>query len=267
MVARVMGTLAIRLLVLQYPSHLLKFSPRMPNARFAPSTDNARKKRPQLQTFPQEYLPRALVVELCIEDEERPISPTTADARDRACRSPTGRSWFERAANSLSQILEEWKLRLRWSGTSSGEPVSPVSGYPLPRAQKEQWAHPDALPKDVAEAILNSTHCCVAAVSVSLGQDLRVPLFPLPPPHPSVSDTTRMQQSTEPDQGGPEDIRLDGSRHEEHSSGDPATAFLGPLAAQAFQRLGEVVSVAAEVEALGEAICQRCFSLLANPTM
>lgn len=143
----------------------------------------------------QEYLPRALVVELCIEDEAK----------------PPDQDWFARATQLLSQVLEEWKRRVR-----GGEGASP---------------------DEVAEAILNSVHCCVAAVGASL---------PL--------SSQSCQGNTDAPSGAPSGV-----------SGLPAP--LDPSVAQAFRRFGEVVAITAGADhSVGEAICGRCFSLLANPS-
>lgn len=144
----------------------------------------------------QEYLPRALVVELCIEDEAK----------------PPDRDWFARATQLLSHVVEDWKRRV-----SGGEGASP---------------------EEVAEAILNSVHCCVAAVGASL---------PLP------------RQSG---QG-------DGDTHSDApSSASRLPAPLDPPVAQAFRRFGEVVRITAGADhSVGKAICGRCFSLLANPSV
>lgn len=122
---------------------------------------------------------------------------------------PPDRDWFARATQLLSQALEEWKRHVR-----GGE------GAP---------------PGEVAEAILNSVHCCVAAIGASL---------PLP--------RQSCQWNGDALSAAPSDVR-----------GLPAP--LDPSVAQAFRRFGEVVTIAARADySIGDAICGRCTSLLAN---
>ena len=124
---------------------------------------------------------------------------------------PPDRDWFARAIQLLSHVLEEWKRRTR-----GGEGASP---------------------EEVAEAVLNSVHCCIAAVGASL---------PLP------------RQSG---LGG------GGLHSAAPSSACRLSAPVDPPVAQAFRRFGEVVRITAEADhSVGEAICGRCSSLLANPS-
>lgn len=124
---------------------------------------------------------------------------------------PSYQDWFARVTQLLSHVLEDWKRRAR-----GGEGASP---------------------EEVAEAILNSIHCCVAAIGASL----------LP------------RQSCH----GSGDVRSDAL------SGMGMVGLPAPLdlpVAQAFRRFGEVVTITARADhSVGEAICRRCSSLLANP--
>ena len=121
---------------------------------------------------------------------------------------PPDRDWFARATQLLSHVVEDWKRRV-----SGGEGASP---------------------EEVAEAILNSVHCCVAAVGASL---------------PLSSQGNRDTLSDAPS----------------GASGLPAP--LDPPVAQAFRRFGEVVTITAAADhSIGEAMCGRCSSLLANPS-
>lgn len=123
---------------------------------------------------------------------------------------PPDRDWFARTTQLLSHVLEEWKRDVR-----GGEGASP---------------------EEVAEAILNSVHCCVAAVGASL-------LLP----HESCQGN-----------GG---VHLDAPS----GMGRLPTPFDPPVA-QAFRRFGEVVTIAAGADnSVGEAIYRRCSSLLASP--
>lgn len=170
------------------PVHLEKYVRRNPPPLMVPFT------APGIPR--QEFLPRALVLELCVEDDAK----------------PPDRNWFARATHLLSHVLEEWKLRFR-----DGEGASP---------------------EEVAEAILNSVHCCVAAVGVSQ-------------PLPCQSGLGN------------------GSVHSDAPSGmGGLPSPLDPPVAQAFRRFGEVVTITAGADhSVGEEICRRCFSLLANPNM
>lgn len=128
------------------------------------------------------------------------------------------RDWFARATHLLTQVLGEWK-----QGFHAGESSPGAQG---------------ASPEEVAEAILNSVHCCVAAVGASL----------LLPHQPGDAN--------------------EGTIHEKGLSGmDGLPATLDVPAAQAFRRIGEVVMIAAGAElSIGKAIFRRCSSLLlANP--
>ncbi len=128
------------------------------------------------------------------------------------------RDWFARATHLLTQILEEWK-----QGFLAGE------GSPGVQA---------ASAEEVAEAILNSVHCCVAAVGASL-------LLPHQPGHANEGAI----------------------RGQERSGMDVLPAPLDLPTVQAFRRIGEVVTIAAGAElSIGDAIFRRCSSLLlANP--
>ena len=119
-----------------------------------------------------------------------------------------GRDWFARATHVLTQVLGEWK-----QGLDAGDGSPGVQG---------------ASSEEVAEAILNSVHCCVAAVGASL-------LAP---------------------------------RQGECSGIDGLPAPLDLPAAQAFRRIGEVVTISAGTDlSIGEAIFRRCSSLLENPNL
>ncbi|CAM9377697.1 unnamed protein product [Hapterophycus canaliculatus] len=168
----------------------------------------------------QEYLPRALVVELCMEDD--------GEARSRPSPSTCGRDWFSRATSLLQQILEGWKQCLH-----------PREGLPGRGASPEQ----------VAEAVLNSVHCCVAAVAASLFSPCETPPI----------SATRQRTGVDDDDGNQ-------GAHPEGSSGmKRMLTFLDLPVAKAFQRIGEVVTLAAGMDLLGEALFRRCSNLLADP--
>lgn len=201
----------------------------------------------------QEYLPRALVLELCMQDDDNVLCRAPSATNEAATRRQTdlgSRSrpgWFARSALLLTQTLEDWERGFRPGGTS-----------PTPSLSQK------TSPEDVAEAILNSVHCCVAAVGVSLGQDVGVPLFPRSPPTPKTNSGGQG-----PDRERKSRKREEEAGEEESCLGDkPCTDRETPLVSvvQAFRCIGEVVSIAAEVEALGEALARRCCSLLTNPS-
>lgn len=147
-----------------------------------------------------------------------------------------GQDWFARAVHLLTQILEEWKQYCHAGGSSPG----------VRRA----------LPQELAEAILNSVHCCVAAVGASL-------LLPPQPSQDSPGSGKPGSTKRKPDWG--RDMETQGCHLGKSSHKDELPGLLGLPAAQAFQRIGEVVTIAAGVEPLGEAIYHRCFSLLVDP--
>ncbi|CAM9923426.1 unnamed protein product [Scytosiphon promiscuus] len=179
----------------------------------------------------QEYLPRALVVELCMEND--------GEAR---CRSPSpaylkhGRDWFSRASSLLQQILGEWK--------QSFHPIQDLPGC-------------GASPEQVAEAVLNSVHCCVAAVAASL----------LSPSQSSLVSSASSSSDSCRRGPGCDDTEGDKVSHPEASSGVKKMLTLLDLpVARAFQRVGQVVTLTTEIDLLGEALFRRCSNLLANPT-
>ncbi|CAM9570933.1 unnamed protein product [Ectocarpus sp. 6 AP-2014] len=174
----------------------------------------------------QEFLPRALVVELCMEDE--------GEAEGHNPESRPDRAWFSRATKLLRQILEQWKRQRFPAADQEGD--SPGLG---------------ASPEAVAEAILNSVHCCVAAV----GASLVIPTSGKP-------GLAKRQQDLDRNVGAEDVVREAGVGMTNEGG---ATGALGVPVAQAFRRIGEVVGVAARLDQLGEALVRRCSSLLAKP--
>ncbi|CAM9654224.1 unnamed protein product [Ectocarpus sp. 12 AP-2014] len=174
----------------------------------------------------QEFLPRALVVELCMEDE--------GEAGGHNPDSRPDSAWFSRATQLLRQILDQWKRQRFPAASRDGD--SPGLG---------------ASPEAVAEAILNSVHCCVAAV----GASLVIPTSGKP-------GLAKRQQHLNRNVGAEGVVREAGVGITNEGG---ATGPLGVPAAQAFRRIGEVVGVAAGLEQLGDALLRRCSSLLAKP--
>ena len=213
---------------------------------------------------PQEYLPRALVVELCLEDFEscRVSSTARAGATGYSSESPASRDWFKRAMDILAGILSEWKRNLN-------EGIPSIHASSLVRSCDDlvsESTHPYATPNAVAEAILNSVHCCIAAVGVSLGQDMLAPLFtePLSQPHASASDKKREQTARQSGRGCVQNKQSrQGSDAGIHEA---VTGLRGDKGVKALRRIGRLVASAAAVDAVGQALCKRCFCLLANPT-
>lgn len=175
----------------------------------------------------QEYLPRALVVELCMEEDGQ-----------AQCRSPTstcGRNWFSRATSLLQQILGECSRCFR---------------------SKEALPGRGASPEQVAEAVLNSIHCCVAAVAATLLSSRQS--------SPVYSASGSPGSSTRGTDG--EDAEGKEGAYPGESPGMKGMLTLLDLpVARAFQRIGEVVTRSAGTDLLGEALFRRCSSLLSNP--
>lgn len=183
--------------------------------------------RPPGGTPRQEFLPRALVVELCMEDEGE------AGGHSNPPSMPN-RAWFSRATQLLRQILEEWKRQcFPAAGRKGGSPGLGAS------------------PEAVAEAILNSVHCCVVAVGASL-----------------VIPTSGKPGSAKRQQGLDKNVGAEGVGRQAGVGMTNEEGLIAPLGlpvVQAFRRIGEVVGVAAGLDQLGDALLRRCSSLLAKP--
>lgn len=155
---------------------------------------------------------------------------------DETNSSPHGRDWFARVAHLLTQVLEEWKESFHAGGIS-------------PEVRR-------ASPQALAEAILNSVHCCVAALGASL-------LLPHQPCQGPPGSSKPGLAEPKPDRG--RNMGTEGGYPDTSSRMDELPGLLGLPGAQAFRRIGEVVTIVAGVEPLGEVICRRCFSLLVDP--
>ena len=180
-----------------------------------------------------------------------PATDEPANRQERPLKSPPCRDWFARASRILAGVLEEWHQQLR-AGNASGE-------IPVPESTTKR----DPSPDEVAEAILDSIHCCVAAIGESLVDDLGLstssPPFAWMPTSSSNADVSNRSPS------GSGIAQNHGPRADSSTGADEATAPLHLAAAKALRRVGEVVTIAAGVEALGEALWRRCSSLLAGP--
>lgn len=176
-------------------------------------------------------------------------SPTSSDEaashQERPSNTPPDRDWFARASRILARILEEWGRCFRAWNASGGVSVP------------ESTTQRNPSPNEVADAILDSIHCCVAAVGVSLVHDLD--LSASPPMSTSSGDVDCLNQK----QGG------SGIRPcaKPRAGTEEATAPLHLPVAKALRRVGEVVTIAAGVDLLGESLWQRCSSLLTSPNM
>lgn len=197
----------------------------------------------------QEYLPRALVVELCIEDDESCRVPSKVPVE--ASRSPDGRDWFRRATDFLTGILGQWERCYKIGRAPQLDPSS-----------KALASHTDITPQVVAEAILNSIHCCIAAVGVSVGQDLLAPLSNEP------EFLSQLPTSARDKKQGPTGGRMENEkRNVESASGThiTPTGLRVDGAVKTLRLIGRLVASAA-VNAVGKALCERCFNLLSSPT-
>lgn len=179
-----------------------------------------------------------------------PVADEPVNRQERSLNSSPGRDWFARASHILARVLEEWGRCFRARNASGKVPVP------------ESTTQRDPSPDEVAEAILDSIHCCVAAISVSLVGDLGLSA---PPPFawtsPSRGDADLLNRNS----GGSGITQNHGLRAKSGTGTDEATAPLHLPAAKALRRVGEVVSIAAGVQVLGEALWQRCSSLLTGP--
>ncbi|CAM9876477.1 unnamed protein product, partial [Ectocarpus sp. 4 AP-2014] len=196
------------------------------SAKIDDGNDGSSAVEERLALLLQEFLPRALVVELCMEDE--------GEAGGHNPDSRPDRAWFSSATQLLRQILDQWKRQRFPAAGREGD--SPGLG---------------ASPEAVAEAILNSVHCCVAAV----GASLVIPTSDKP-------GLAKRQQDLDKNVGAEGGVREGGVGMT--NEGGPSGP-LGVPVAQAFRRIGEVVGVAAGFEQLGDALLRRCSSLLAKP--
>lgn len=179
-----------------------------------------------------------------------PVADEPANRQERSLNSSPGRDWFARASHILARVLEDWGRCFR-ARIASGK-------VPVPESTTQR----DPSPDEVAEAILDSIHCCVAAIGVSLVDDLGLSTSPaLAWMSPSSGDADFLNQKS----GGRGITQNRGLRAKSGTGVDEATAPLHLPAAKALRRVGEVVSIAAGVEVLGEALWQRCSSLLAGP--
>ncbi|CAM9644384.1 unnamed protein product [Ectocarpus fasciculatus] len=197
------------------------------SAKIDDGNDGSSTVEERLALLLQEFLPRALVVELCMEDEGEAGGHNNPHSRP-------DRTWFSRATQILRQILEEWKRqRFPAVGREGGSPGLGPS------------------PEAVAEAILNSVHCCVAAVGASL-------VFP----------TSGKPGSAKRQQDLDRNVGAEGGGLEAGVGMTKEEGLTGPLdlpVAQALRRIGEMVGVAAGLDQLGDALLRRCSSLLAKP--
>ena len=166
--------------------------------------------------------------------------------------SPPDRDWFARASRILARVLEEWAGSFR-AGNASEELPAP-----------ESTTQKDPSPDEVAESILDSVHCCVAAIGVSLIDALGLSTSSRPNAWMSTSSGDADLLNQKP--GGSVIAQNHGQRAKSGTGADEATAPLHLPAAKALRRVGEVVTIAAGVEVLGEALWQRCSSLLAGPS-
>lgn len=204
----------------------------------------------------QEYLPRALVVELCIEDDDESCQvPSKAPAEaSRSSEKVSGRDWFRRATDFLTGILRQWERCYKIGRAPQLDPSS--------RALASESTHTDITPEVVAEVILNSIHCCIAAVGVSVGQDLLTPLSNEP------EFVSQLPASARDKKQGPTGCSTQNEKpNSESASGIHITAsgLRADGAVKTLRLIGRLVASAA-VDVVGRALCDRCFNLLSNPT-
>lgn len=101
-------------------------------------------------------------------------------------------------------------------------------------------------------------HCCVVAVGATLGP-LRSPTRARQMALVSTAGAATVREGDDDkDNIGSTDERVCSAFDEERTGP-------GLLAAQAFRRIGKVISIAARVDALGNALFHRCSVLFANP--
>lgn len=206
----------------------------------------------------QEYLPRALILELGIEDgsdrnctpptEQRVPSSGSAARKNSDSLSPY-QAWFARAAYLLTAVLQEWERASRERSTLSPKGSEALNSYDKPPS-----------PEEVTETILNGVHCCVAAMGTLLGEDWRNPI--------AASHLAGQNSATTPCDSREERERRSGREgsDEQFSPGNSSTSVVLDRGLQAFRLIGEIVSTVAGVETIAEALARRAFSLLGNPS-
>lgn len=219
----------------------------------------------------QEYFPRALVLELAVEGCENGSGNCTVPATrsgagvtagENVPHSPLHHDWFAIAAHRLAGVLGEWNQGYRRTSYQAFSSPSQLSS-PAVKASNSQLTVPSA--EEVAEAVLNSIHCCVAAVGATLGQE-----FPTSwdGPFPPNSDNLTAREGSlctkrEPGNGSQTPKKVPAG--EENSCAAATTPFRANRVARALRFIGQIVSIAVGVDALHEALAGRTFSLLMDP--
>lgn len=212
-----------------------------------------------------------LVVELGMErsgddcnDASSP-TPSTAPAtsmREQSQASLSHRKWLARAIHLLKGVLQEWEQE--WQRRPNLPLTSPPH-YSSADVYAPIYKSANPSPADVAETVLNSVHCCVAAVAETLGQELRTAVV-----LSSVGDSEHVSSPRDASGADHEPgIARKGSEDSPRgasSYANEASSFDCPLVREALQFVRQVVSIAAEVEVLAEALATRTISLLANPS-
>lgn len=147
-------------------------------------------------------------------------------------------------------VLREWERASRKRST-----LSPKSSEALNSCDEPPSA------EEVTEAILNGVHCCVAAVGTLLGEDWRNPIAASCPgdryPATAPCDSRVEEQKRRGGRGGSD---------EQFSPGNAPTSVALNRGLRAFRLIGEIVSTVAGLETIAEALAQRAFSLLGNPS-
>lgn len=202
-----------------------------------------------------------MVLELGIEDgmdgschsstQQHGASSVTAVRESSACSPPPqAQAWFARAAHLLIAVLHEWE-----QGTSPSLVSSPGDEVLKSRSRTPS-------PEEIAEAVLNGVHCCVAAVVASLGQNLRSPIALLSPTDQGSSTAPRDSRDPEQERGSGQKENTQPRPRGKYSTSAVPDGRVG----QAFRLIGEIVSAVSGVETVAEALARRAFSLLGNPS-
>lgn len=210
----------------------------------------------------QEYFPRALILQMEMDEEEEAPSEISSPPigcdheRPKVCK-PLHHDWVERTVILLDQILQTWERRME--DRSPSQPLHASNTEPSSKATENNSRGPSAVM--VAEAVLNSAHCCVTAISTCIGQDPMVYSI-LAPSFQSFSSSGRdgdrhdQQRRVDVPAGG-----VSGCQHTRAGMSKPNQRI-----GLAFDFVGRILTTAAKVEPIKEALVRRALGLLVNPT-
>lgn len=195
------------------------------------------------------------------EEEEAPSEISSlpigcAHERRKVCK-PLHHDWVERTVILLDQILQTWERRME--NRSSSQPLQASNTEPSSKAAEIDNRGLSAVM--VAEAVLNSAHCCVTAINTCIGQDLMVYSILAPSSQPfSSSGRDDDRHNQQPRVDGPAG-GVSESQHTRAGMSKPNQRI-----GLAFDFVRRILTTAAKVEPIKEALIRRALGLLVNPT-